>query len=200
MALAVDVAYENEVDLASEKQAQTRTLGEECYFVSSGLRSNDADTEILGCAEGFVCEEHSHSSLGGFCVSPYMKQRGLTSCTTKCTGDLACEGLSNDFINNKIADGACCGFKACSGVDEGENFLFAVSYFMSIPHVDLFNFFCVIVIQELSLLVQVAASGIMLVGMLRVLLVQVAASGILLVGMLRVRSTILFQNCPFVLT
>ena len=119
MASVVNAAYENEVEQATDKHSKTRSLGEECSFASSGLRSNDADIGILDCAENFVCAEDERSSLGGRCVSADMQHRKLETCT-KCTGNAACVGLSTDFINNKIADDACCGQDACQNIDEGK--------------------------------------------------------------------------------
>ena len=118
MASAVDAAYENEnkVEQAVDKHAKSRSLGEECSFASSGLRVDEADTGILGCAEDFVCVEDSRSSLGGHCVSVGVRDvskhhRDLQTCT-KCTGQDACKWL-NDAQKAKIADDSCCGDYAC---------------------------------------------------------------------------------------
>ena len=127
MASVVNAAYENEVEQATDKHSKTRSLGEECSFASSGLRSNDADIGILDCAENFVCDEDERSSLGGRCVSTdTMQHRKLNTCT-KCSGLDACTGLSQDFINNKIGDGACCGDFSCKSIDEGKTLYLTTS-------------------------------------------------------------------------
>ena len=119
MASAVDAAYENKIEQAADKHIDSRSLGEECFFASSGLRPNEADTGILGCAKDFVCVEDSRSSLGGHCVSVDGHGRDLQSCTTKCTGNRACKFLS-EAQKAAIADGSCCGDYACEGFNTGE--------------------------------------------------------------------------------
>ena len=115
MASVVDAAYENTNDQAAEKNIESRSLGEECSFASSGLRRNEADTGILGCAEDLVCVEDDSSSLGGLCISAVdTDHRDLETCTTKCTGLQACKGLSQEFIDSNIGEGSCCGNYACS--------------------------------------------------------------------------------------
>ena len=122
MASAVDAAYENKIEQAADKHPELRSLVhyQECSFASSGLRLNEADIGILGCAEDFVCVEDSRSSLGGRCVIADMKHRdlqGTAACDTKCTGTDACAGLSKDFIDNNIGEKSCCGEDACKGLD-----------------------------------------------------------------------------------
>ena len=116
---AVDLAYESENNRLDSKQSHS--LGEECAFVvSSKLRGYDADTGILACADpDAICVEDKLSSLGGRCTSSAIVKRGLqntntTLCTAKCTGTLACEGLSKTFIDNNIGDNSCCGYQACA--------------------------------------------------------------------------------------
>ena len=63
--------------------------------------------------------EDDRSSLGGHCVSVEMHERELQTTCTKCDNG-GCNGLSQDFIENNIGDGSCCGSGACFGVDQGE--------------------------------------------------------------------------------
>ena len=130
MASAVDAAYENKVKQADDVHIKSRSLGEECSFVSSGLHGKEADTGILGCAEDFVCVEDERSSLGGHCVSVHTEHRHLQTCT-KCA-DNACDGLSQDFKDNKIGAGSCCGHYACKGIDEGEPMCLLLSILLSL--------------------------------------------------------------------
>ena len=93
IASAANAAYKGLVGQGADKQMQSRSLGEECSFASSGLRHNVADAGILGCEEGFVCVEDAMSFLGGHCVSVDANHRGLehtptTSCATKCDGNV----------------------------------------------------------------------------------------------------------------
>ena len=118
LASSIDAAYEDKIEHAMKsKHVEARSLGKECSFTSLGSRGNDADTGILGCPEGYVCIEYDGSSLGGFCVSANVDHRDLlfTTCT-KCTGTNACAGLTQDFINNNIGDGSCCGSRACQNL------------------------------------------------------------------------------------
>jgi len=120
VASIVDLAYETE----SQKQSanESHQSNEECSFVSSfNLRKADADLGILSqcSAPAHVCVEDASSTLGGRCVPVMSRERKLqTTCETKCTPASACEGLSQDFIDNKIGQGSCCGEEACVGVSE----------------------------------------------------------------------------------
>ena len=128
MASVVNAAYEREVEQFDDKQA--RSLGEECSFVSSSLRVDQADIGILSCAEDFVCVEDDRSSLGGRCVSAdTMQHRKLNTCT-KCQNN-GCPGLSQDFIDNKIGAGSCCENNACNGIDEGKTICILLSHSLS---------------------------------------------------------------------
>jgi hypothetical protein len=130
VAKSVNVAYENQ----SQKQNTNESTyaDEECLFVSSfNSRKVNADVGILlSCSDPeHICIEDRKSSLGGRCVSIESERRELQStptCTAKCTGELACEGLSQDFVNNNIGAGSCCGYKACVGVS-GEHLLLTCS-------------------------------------------------------------------------
>ena len=102
---------------------QSPLLGEECVpLFSPKLRERSADIGVLGCPEaGLVCKRDELSSLGGRCVSRDAAghNRKLQDdegeyCPEKCTGDGACEGLSQDFIDNNIGENSCCGEGACS--------------------------------------------------------------------------------------
>ena len=102
--------------------AQTRFLGEECMPFSSRFRQNKTDTGILGCTDpNSICVKDTLSSLGGRCVSQDAGRRELQDaedyCTEKCTGNSACEGLSQDFIDNNIGENSCCGESACRGLN-----------------------------------------------------------------------------------
>ena len=108
---------------------QSALLGEECIpLFSSKLGSErNADMGILGCPElGLVCARDELSSLGGRCVSQdavghrKLQSGGDYSCLEKCTGDGACEGLSQDFIDNNIGENSCCGNYACASFDDSE--------------------------------------------------------------------------------
>ena len=109
---------------------ESALLGEECIpLFSSKLRSErNADMGILGCPEpGLVCARDELSSLGGRCVSRdtvgHRKLQyggGNYTCLEKCTGDGACEGLSQDFIDNNIGENSCCGTHACASFDDSE--------------------------------------------------------------------------------
>ena len=121
MAASVDAAYENKV-VQQAADVRARSLGEECSFASSGLRSNVADIGILSCGIDFVCVEDGHSSLGGVCVSADLKHRDLQNtltCTTKCTGTAdpgfgdACKGTDKAIID-ALPDNSCCGKLACA--------------------------------------------------------------------------------------
>ena len=124
VASIVDLAYETE----SQKQSanESHQSNDECSFVSSfNLRKADADLGILSqcSAPAHVCVEDASSTLGGRCVPVMSRERKLqTTCETKCTPASACEGLSQDFIDNKIGQGSCCGEEACVGVS-GKVFL-----------------------------------------------------------------------------
>eukprot|EP00956_Cyclotella_meneghiniana_P022803 scaffold43484_cov73-Cyclotella_meneghiniana.AAC.1 len=118
VAAAVDTAYFGETDLSD---AKTASLGEECSFVvSSKLRGYGSDTGILGCTDPkAVCVEDKLSSLGGRCASSAIVSRRLQDtqpCNAKCTGKNACQGLSQDFIDNNIGENSCCGYNACAGI------------------------------------------------------------------------------------
>ena len=118
IASAANAAYKGLAEQVIDERIKSRSLGEECSFASSGLRGNEADTGILGCAGGFVCVKDDHSSLGGYCVSADVKHRDLQHtppCTTKCTGFYACKDLDAAFIAT-IPDGSCCGAYACMGI------------------------------------------------------------------------------------
>ena len=98
---------------------QSPLSGEEC--VPLLLRERIADVGVLGCPEaGLVCKRDEHSSLGGRCVSQdaaghrKLQDDEEEYCPEKCTGDGACEGLSQDFIDNNIGENSCCGEGACS--------------------------------------------------------------------------------------
>lgn len=120
----MDLAYER-----SESQKQntndSHQSNEECSFVSSfNLRKVDADLGILSqcSAPTHVCVEDMSSTLGGRCVPVMSGERKLqTTCEIKCTPASACEGLSQDFIDNNIGLGSCCGEQACVGVS-GKSF------------------------------------------------------------------------------
>ena len=129
IASVVNAAYEHGVEQFEDKQ--TSSLGEECSFVPSSVRVDQADIGILGCAEDFVCVEDDRSSLGGRCVSVDTSHRNLDPCI-KCSGTDACYGLSQDFIDNKIADGSCCGSFACYYVNEGKTFGILLPHLLSI--------------------------------------------------------------------
>ena len=112
------------VDLAYESETQTHSTinfvssHEECHFATSfSLRRVNVDVGILyACSDpDHVCVEDILSSVGGRCV-PNRKLKTTTTCDTKCTPASACEGLSQDFIDNNIGLGSCCGDKACVGV------------------------------------------------------------------------------------
>lgn len=150
MASAVNASYESKAEqfankhsnsLAEKKVKQVanmhskfRSHGKECSYVSSGLRGNEADTGVLGCADSFICVEDSHSSLGGRCVvesrdlSVNRLHRDLQTCTTKCEGFMACYFLS-DAEKALIADGSCCGDFACFNFN-GSEFIFALNLFV----------------------------------------------------------------------
>ena len=100
---------------------QSPLLGEECVpLFSPKLRERNADVGVLGCPEaGLVCKRDELSSLGGRCVSQdALGHRKLQDeeeyCPEKCTGEKACEGLSQDFIDNNIGENSCCGYQACA--------------------------------------------------------------------------------------
>ena len=78
------------IESRKKSLAESRSLGEECSFASLGLRVDEGDTGILGCAEDFVCVEDSRSSLRGHCVFVDVRDdsnhhRDLQTCT-KCSG------------------------------------------------------------------------------------------------------------------
>ena len=96
--------------------AYSESLVEECSFASFGLRGHEADAGILSCTEGYVCVEDGRSSLGGHCVSVNTVHRDLQDtqpCNTKCEGEGACDGLTEDFKNKYIGERSCCGKFAC---------------------------------------------------------------------------------------
>jgi hypothetical protein len=113
----VDAAYNSE---SQKHLIDSHLAKDECSFVASfNLRGADADTGILSsCSDPEqVCVEDVTSSLGGRCAFIASGSRRLgTTCTTKCTPASACTGLSQDFINNRIGKGSCCGDKACVGM------------------------------------------------------------------------------------
>jgi hypothetical protein len=116
---AVDITYAQPLEA---RQANT-SLGEECSFVKSPqLRGYAVDAGILECADpDHMCVEDKYSSLGGRCALIASSRRGLQTsntppCTSKCTGTEACLGLSASFIANNIAEGSCCGYRACAGI------------------------------------------------------------------------------------
>ena len=130
MASAVGVAYQTHNKTTDDNHSVSRSLGEECSFVSSGLRKNKnhnkADTGILGCTVDHICVEGSRSYLGGRCIPVDTAHQDLhrdlysgtdddDSCT-KCAGRAACKGLTQDFIDNNIGEGSCCGKGACYGL------------------------------------------------------------------------------------
>lgn len=119
-------AVANIVNVAYESQFQNQTnelhsIEEECSFTASvSLRGGDADTGILSSCSNpeHVCVEDVSSSRGGRCALVVSEKRRLQTgaCETKCTPDSACEGLSQDFIDNNIGERSCCGEYACVGV------------------------------------------------------------------------------------
>lgn len=119
---AIDTSYEAQVQAQPADVTQGATLGEECSFVKSPQLRGGADAGILECAElEQMCVEDKYSSLGGRCALIASSRRGLQTsntpaCISKCTGVDACSGLSASFIADNIADGSCCGFRACKGI------------------------------------------------------------------------------------
>ena len=123
-AVASAVLSNNEgVVLSSDMDIEhSPLLGEECVpLFSPKLRERNADVGVLGCPEaGLVCKRDELSSLGGRCVSQdaaghrKLQDDEEEYCPEKCTGDGACEGLSQDFIDNNIGENSCCGEGACS--------------------------------------------------------------------------------------
>eukprot|EP00956_Cyclotella_meneghiniana_P000382 scaffold441_cov21-Cyclotella_meneghiniana.AAC.1 len=102
---------------------QSPLLGEECLpLFSPKHRERNADVGVLGCPEaGLVCKRDELSSLGGRCVSRdaaghnrKLQDDEEEYCPEKCTGDGACEGLSQEFIDKNIGENSCCGEGACS--------------------------------------------------------------------------------------
>ena len=92
---------------SSFETTPTRFLGEECMPFSSRFRQNKTDTGILGCTDpNSICVKDTLSSLGGRCISQDAGRRELQDaedyCTEKCTGNGACEGLSQDFDQIQI--------------------------------------------------------------------------------------------------
>jgi hypothetical protein len=93
---------------------------EECSPYPESFKS---DTGILTCANPQdVCVKSSSSSIGGFCISADVDIAGKSLegerqlardriwCTyKKCHGWHACQGLSDDFINNNVGCGSCNG-------------------------------------------------------------------------------------------
>ena len=121
---AVEMAYESES--SSRSAVNASTLGEECSFAASFmLRANQADTGVLGCTDPqSICVEDELSSLGGRCTSNVIVSRELQNtpaCNEKCTGNNACQGLTQDFIDNNIGDKSCCGNYACADITGGLN-------------------------------------------------------------------------------
>ena len=123
-AVASAVLSNNEgVVLSSDMDIEhSPLLGEECVPLLSPKhhRERSADIGVLGCPEaGLVCQMDKLSSLGGRCVSQdAVGHRKLLDeeeyCPEKCTGEKACEGLSQDFIDNNIGENSCCGYQACA--------------------------------------------------------------------------------------
>lgn len=131
---AVDMSYVHSDQLDVKQPA---SIGEECTFVKSPrLRGYEVDAGILGCDDSeYICVEDDRSSLGGRCARIAASRRELQTsntptCTSKCTGFQACEGLSASFIANNIAEGSCCGFRACAGVTG--KFQFAVETYLAL--------------------------------------------------------------------
>jgi hypothetical protein len=97
-------------------------IGMECNNLpaSSSLAANAtitdrSDVGILTCDAYSTCVQDETSYHGGRCVAS-STSRDL-QCAAKCTGKLACNGLSQAFIDNYIGCGSCNGPYACDGVD-----------------------------------------------------------------------------------
>lgn len=91
MTSAINLTYQSQ---GGGSYIESGSLGEEC---------NNTNTSTLNCTEGYICVEDGCSSLGGRCIT--FLDRNVTSCT-KCTGDGACAGFSQEFIDNNIGEGS----------------------------------------------------------------------------------------------
>ena len=86
------------------------------------IQEMSEDVGILSCDIGELCLEDSTSSLGGRCFSDPSNpvdlgpQRELCD---KCTGDFACNGVSDSDKANNIACGSCDGIVACYNLASG---------------------------------------------------------------------------------